>query len=129
MLLVCSSCGKQDYHVLDPENDNVFCVVCGEEIDFPKTTKVVLKSKGQVRKKSTSGFQAECTKCGKVDNPYLRYISPQISEALCRHCDAVVEVPASTIQAMKEMGGIYTSKGTGKKDKGLKSGVIRRAGS
>ena len=76
MFLNCTNkgCYANGEHTLDKTDNGVYCVECGESIDVPQTTKVILKSLGQVQRKVKSGVQFTCKALIiLIDRFYERY--------------------------------------------------------
>lgn len=113
MLLKCTNkgCYADGEHLLDETKNEVNCVECGEPIEVPNTTKTILKSLRQVQRKVKSGVQFTCKECGQTDKPLLRNMAGNITKAICRHCDAELDVHPSFIQAMKVMKDEYITRG------------------
>lgn len=108
MLLSCThkGCFSHDHHLLDPDTNEVFCLECGEAIkNVPNPTKSVLKSLGQIKRKSKNGLQYTCKDCGHNDRPLLKSLSGGVKIATCRKCGKKMDIHPSFIQAMSELEG------------------------
>lgn len=108
MILQCTNkgCFASGEHLLDDKaGDNgegqVICIECGESINVPRTTKVILKSLGQIRKNVATGLQFLCKECGTRDRPILKKMSKTQTIAVCKKCSKQLEIPPSFIQALK----------------------------
>ncbi len=108
MLLNCTNkgCYANDEHKLDLNEDKVICDHCGKEINVPVTTKKMLKTLNQVRKKAKTGIQITCKMCDHTDKPIL-VRQPKTTIATCRKCGSKLEMHQSFINAMVEMGSDY----------------------
>lgn len=108
MILQCTNkgCYASGEHLLEekagPKGDGqVICIECGEVCEFPRTTKVILKSLGQVRKQVSTGLQFLCKECGTKDRPVIKKLSATQSIAMCKNCDKQLNIHPSFIQALK----------------------------
>lgn len=113
MLLSCTNkgCFSHDHHQLDPDSNEVICLDCGESLkNVPKPTLSVLKSLGQIQRKSKMGMQYTCKACGATDKPLIRMLSGGVRIASCRKCGKKMDIHPSFVQAMSEMEG-YTETG------------------
>lgn len=109
MILTCTNkgCYASGEHTLDKNDNNVYCIDCGEAIDVPQTTKVILKSLGQVQRKVKSGVQFTCKECKHTDKPLLKSLAADKKVGVCRNCDAQLDIHPSFIQAMSVMKEEY----------------------
>jgi len=108
MLLSCTAkgCSSYDHHQLDPKTNEVMCLECGEPLkNVPMPTKSVLKSLGQIQRKSEMGMQYTCKACGHSDKPLIKKLSGGVSIASCRKCGKKMDIHSAFIQAMSEMEG------------------------
>jgi len=117
MFIECTNkgCYASEEQLLDPEENEVYCVECGETINVPPTTKALLKSLGQIKKAVKSGIQYTCKSCNFTGKPLLKKMAGTTHAAYCRKCDAQLDVHPSFIQALKLMKEEY---GDGDKDGG-----------
>lgn len=100
-LLYCNHCHTTRDCKLDPENDSVVCMNCGEVVDnvspfFVKT----MKSKNEYMDKKREAFRFPCEKCGKEMKGVL---SKNESQVLCSKCGTPMKVSFYMIQAMKNI--------------------------
>jgi len=113
MLIQCNNkgCFSSDHHLLDTDDNKVYCInpSCGKEVQrIPEPTKIVLKSLGQIRRKSKAGMQYPCHKCSHSDRPLLKSLAGGVDLPVCRKCGNKLEIHAAFVQAMKEIEGYRT---------------------
>lgn len=109
MYLNCTNkgCYANDEHCLDEEENEVYCIECGEQVNVPSTTKAILKSLRQIKRRVKSGVQFTCKQCNTTDKPMLKKMGDEQMVAACRKCEAQLEIHPSFIQAMKVMKEEY----------------------
>src|SRR3990167_6513571 len=100
MLIQCTECYKQEENLLDEGSDEVICIMCGSEIDVPKTTKKLLATLKQTQKHVPQALEFKCTKCGLTSRPVLKKAGAT-TVALCRECGTRSTISQYFVEALK----------------------------
>ena len=82
-------CSKEMEPVLNTETNEVECSECGKNVTVPFSTKVGMKSIGQIKrtKRSEKAFSVECKKCKKVSVPKL----DANKDIICGQCNQILD--------------------------------------
>lgn len=106
MILGCDKkgCLAQADHLLDESDGKIYCVECGEPIDFPPTTVRTLRTLRQVRRKVKSGLSFTCQHCKHTARPVLKTLANRTTIAVCSACGKQMEnVSPPFIEAIKSL--------------------------
>lgn len=105
MILPCphKGCMKEEEHLLDQDDNTVYCLICGKAIPVPVQTKTTLKTLNQVKRKVHKGLSFKCQKCGKVERPVIEQDGSR-SVAVCKFCNTEMTISPHFIEAIKSLG-------------------------
>lgn len=100
-LLHCNHCHTTRDCKLDPDNDNVICMECGNVVEGVSPFFVnTMKSRREYVSKKREAFRFMCDKCNKEMRGVL---SKNGSQVLCSKCETPMNVSFYMMQAMKSI--------------------------
>lgn len=87
-LIMCTNkgCYTQDYHKLDLDTDEVFCVKCNRTVKTTPHFKKLLKNNKQVFRKIDTSVKFSCKGCGVNDTPVIVDLADHAGEVRCASC-------------------------------------------
>lgn len=105
MILSCTnkSCYSNDEHLLNTEDDTVYCLSCNKSIALPNPTKSILKSMRQVVRKSKGALQFKCGSCDHTGRPEIKTQFGKTSIAVCAKCKEKLAIHPSFVEALKQI--------------------------
>jgi len=90
-LITCSNkgCYNQDYHKLDLDSNEVYCLKCNKPISVNLYLKKILKTNNQVFRKVDVGVKYQCPHCKVNDVPILLEHGKGVVDVACQHCGRI----------------------------------------